>query len=70
MWTELAYEKATRLLEAGCAFSDFGTRRRRSYHIQDVVVEQLLRAQKDHPGKGRLSVTSNVSFHSTLTRPC
>ncbi|KAI0249857.1 nicotinate phosphoribosyltransferase [Lactifluus subvellereus] len=57
---DLAYSKGARLLEAGCAFSDFGTRRRRSYHIQDVVVGQLVRVAKDRPGKGKLSGTSNV----------
>jgi nicotinate phosphoribosyltransferase len=58
--TELAYGKGVRLLEAGCSFSEFGTRRRRSYHIQDVVVGQLARAEKDYPGKGKLNGTSNV----------
>jgi nicotinate phosphoribosyltransferase len=58
---ELAYEKGAKLLEAGCVFSEFGTRRRRSYHVQDVVLDQLIRAEKDHPGMGKLSATSNVS---------
>lgn len=57
---ELAYEKGAKLLEAGCVFSEFGTRRRRSYHVQDVVLDQLIRAEKDHPGMGKLSATSNV----------
>jgi len=57
---ELAYEKGAKLLEAGCAFSEFGTRRRRSYYVQDVVVDQLIRAKKDHPGTGKLVGTSNV----------
>jgi len=58
--TEVAYEKAKRLLNAGCVFSEFGTRRRRSFFIQDLVVKTLLRAERDHPGKGRVSGTSNV----------
>jgi nicotinate phosphoribosyltransferase len=57
---ELAYEKGAKLLEAGCVFSEFGTRRRRSYHVQDVVLDQLIRAEKDHRGTGKLSATSNV----------
>ncbi|KAH9057885.1 nicotinate phosphoribosyltransferase [Lactarius vividus] len=57
---ELAYEKGSRLLEAGCAFSEFGTRRRRSYYVQDIVVDQLIRVEKDHPGTGKLIGTSNV----------
>lgn len=60
-YSELAYEKGAKLLEAGCVFSEFGTRRRRSYHVQDVVVDQLIRAEKDHPGTGKLGGTSNVS---------
>jgi nicotinate phosphoribosyltransferase len=63
---ELAYEKGAKLLEAGCAFSEFGTRRRRSYYVQDVVVSQLIRAEKDHPGTGKLIGTSNVSLGAQL----
>lgn len=62
--SERAYEKGAELLEAGCAFSDFGTRRRRSYHTQDLVVGQLARAERDHTGRGKLLGTSNVSFYS------
>ncbi|KAI0259862.1 nicotinate phosphoribosyltransferase, partial [Gloeopeniophorella convolvens] len=57
---ERAYAKGARLLGAGCTFSEFGTRRRRSYRVQDLVVGQLVRAERDHPGAGRLSGTSNV----------
>lgn len=58
--TDRAYEKGTKLLEAGCVFSEYGTRRRRSYHTHDLIVGQLVRAQKDRPGRGKLSGTSNV----------
>ena len=57
---EAAYQKAQIYLEAGCVFSEFGTRRRRSYHIQDLVVGTLIRANKDFPTKGKLMGTSNV----------
>lgn len=58
---ETAYKKAQQLLEAGCVFSEFGTRRRRSYHIQDLVVETLIRAEQDMPeAKGKVFGTSNV----------
>jgi len=57
---EKAYEKGRALLEAGCTFSEFGTRRRRSFHTQDIVVAALVRASKEIQGKGRLSGTSNV----------
>ena len=62
--TDRAYEKGTKLLEAGCAFSEYGTRRRRSYHTHDLIVSQLVRALKDHHGRGKLSGTSNVSSTS------
>ncbi|KAK7454533.1 nicotinate phosphoribosyltransferase [Stygiomarasmius scandens] len=57
---EKAYEKGRALLEAGCTFSEFGTRRRRSFHTQDIVVAAVVRASKEIQGKGRLSGTSNV----------
>ncbi|KAI0951566.1 hypothetical protein AcW1_008580 [Taiwanofungus camphoratus] len=57
---EQAYEKAKTLLKAGCVFSEFGTRRRRSYHTQDLVMKGLLRASEELSGAGKLSGTSNV----------
>lgn len=59
-----AYEKGIKLLEAGCVFSEYGTRRRRSYYTHDLIVGQLVRAQKDRPGRGNLYGTSNVSSAS------
>ncbi|KAH9942787.1 nicotinate phosphoribosyltransferase [Amylocystis lapponica] len=59
---EAAYNKAETLLKAGCFFSEFGTRRRRSYHTQDTVMRALLRAAKDFPDSGKVSGTSNVHF--------
>ncbi|KAJ7219967.1 nicotinate phosphoribosyltransferase [Mycena pura] len=56
----LAYEKGKALLQADCVFSEFGTRRRRSFEAQDIVVEALVQASKDIPSKGKLSGTSNV----------
>lgn len=43
---EKAKEKARILSEAGCSFADFGSRRRRSYETQDLVV----RIMKDYKG--------------------
>ncbi|GBE88430.1 nicotinate phosphoribosyltransferase [Sparassis latifolia] len=56
---ESAYRKGQTLLAAGCIFSEFGTRRRRSYHTQDIVVGGLLRAAKS-TDSGKLLGTSNV----------
>lgn len=59
--TEQAYEKGCALLEAGCSFSDFGTRRRRSFEAQESVVKALKTAAQDHPdSRGDLRGTSNV----------
>ena len=67
---ELAYSKAKALLEAGCRFSDFGTRRRRSFQAQEIVLQALVRASKEVTTTGGLSGTSNVSggFLSTTLR--
>ncbi|CDO74361.1 hypothetical protein BN946_scf184355.g9 [Trametes cinnabarina] len=60
---EQAYEKAATLIRAGCSFSEFGTRRRRSYLAQDLVMKAILRAQQDNPdAPGKVSGTSNVHF--------
>ncbi|QRV89965.1 nicotinate phosphoribosyltransferase [Ceratobasidium sp. AG-Ba] len=62
---ELAYEKAKKLIQGGLSFSDFGTRRRRSYHGQDLVIQGLIRAHKEFSGTdsaGRFSSTSNPHF--------
>ncbi|KIM39708.1 hypothetical protein M413DRAFT_179613 [Hebeloma cylindrosporum] len=57
---ELAYSKAKALLEANCNLSEFGTRRRRSFLAQDIVVQALVRASKEIPSTGGLAGTSNV----------
>lgn len=57
---ELAMHKAKQLIEAGCAFSDFGTRRRRSLEAQDLVVRSLCEAAKQVNGEKSLLGTSNV----------
>ena len=56
----MALVKGKALLEASCVFSEFGTRRRRSYYIQDLVVKTLIQAARDMPGKGTFAGTSNV----------
>lgn len=60
-----AYDKGCKLIQHGCIFSEFGSRRRRDYHTQDLVMQGLIRASADgrrHGWKGKLSGTSNVHF--------
>ncbi|KAF2709475.1 nicotinate phosphoribosyltransferase [Pleomassaria siparia CBS 279.74] len=60
-----AHHKGVTLLEEGCIFSEFGTRRRRDYHTQDLVLQGLRRAQDEatlNGWTGKLTGTSNVHF--------
>jgi len=57
---ELAYNKARTLFDAGCRVSEFGSRRRRSFKAQDIVVQSLVRASKETPHNNGLAGTSNV----------
>ena len=62
---EKAYNKGIHLLENGCNFSEFGTRRRRDYHTMELVMQGLTRAAataKEKGYKGNLAGTSNVHF--------
>ena len=62
---EKARHKGSRLLEHGCIFSEFGTRRRRDYHTQDLVIQGLKSASDElvnGDSGGALSGTSNVHF--------
>lgn len=55
-----SYDKARRLLEAGCTFSDFGTRRRASYRAQETAVAAMVDCDRSGKWPGRMSGTSNV----------
>lgn len=55
-----SYTKARRLIEAGCTFSDFGTRRRASFEAQETVVRAMKDCREAIPGSGRFTGTSNV----------
>jgi nicotinate phosphoribosyltransferase len=59
-----AKAKGDALLTAGCVFSEFGTRRRRDYKTQDLVLQGLITAQKETQSHstGKLAGTSNVHF--------
>lgn len=58
-----SYHKAARMIEAGCIFSDFGTRRRASFTVQDTVVRAMSDCQRENGTlPGRFIGTSNVYF--------
>ncbi len=57
-----SWKKGARLLEGGCVFSDFGTRRRASFKAQDTVVKAMKECSLTSPGPGRFTGTSNVYF--------
>lgn len=62
---EKAYSKGRSLLEGGCIFSEFGSRRRRDHHTHDLVLQGLRRAADEGAKsgwQGKLSGTSNVYF--------
>lgn len=53
--------KAARMIEAGCQFSDFGTRRRASFRAQDTCVRAMKECGESMASdKGRFVGTSNV----------
>lgn len=55
-----SYGKARRLIEAGCMFSDFGTRRRASFMAQETAVKAMKDCQEALHGPGKFIGTSNV----------
>lgn len=58
---ELAQLKCQQLFDHGCAFSEFGTRRRRSFEAHDIVVKALKEYADSHPDQSKyLLGTSNV----------
>ncbi len=57
-----SYRKARRLIEAGCVYSDMGTRRRASFKAQDVVIRAMKDCSRDVKGPGCFVGTSNVYF--------
>ncbi|MDE6161677.1 MAG: nicotinate phosphoribosyltransferase, partial [Muribaculaceae bacterium] len=53
-------DKAARLIEAGCEFSDFGTRRRASFAAQDTAVRAMKECDARMHGPGTFGGSSNV----------
>ncbi|KAL2352939.1 nicotinate phosphoribosyltransferase [Cryomyces antarcticus] len=63
--TQEAYHKGLQLLQNGCLFSEFGSRRRRDYYTQELVLRGLMQAQREGSAnglKGKFTGTSNVHF--------
>lgn len=58
---ELAVDKAQALIRHECSFSEFGTRRRRSYETQEVVIKAIKDVQSQ-TGSKYVAGTSNVYF--------
>lgn len=60
----LAKSKGKELLSQGIVFSEFGTRRRRSYDAHKIVMQGLIDARNELTGdgtlRGKLTGTSNV----------
>lgn len=62
---ELAQSKASRLTTNGIRYSEFGTRRRRSYQTHSIVIQGLIAgnsSSSSSPNAGKLLGTSNVHF--------
>lgn len=59
---QLALNKTRKLVSSGCPFSDFGTRRRRSFQSQELVVTALAEVAHDvnEPNRNLVLGTSNV----------
>lgn len=62
---EAAKDKGVQLLENGCLFSEFGSRRRRDYKTHELIIQGLVEASKEaqtngKDWKGKFTGTSNV----------
>jgi nicotinate phosphoribosyltransferase len=59
---ESASAKAQTMLQAGCTFSELGTRRRRSFYTQDIVIATMKQEADRSSGPGVFFGTSNAYF--------
>lgn len=64
-----AYKKGEALIENGCVFSEFGTRRRRSLDVHEKVVQGLIASSEKTNGVGCFAGTSNVYFAMKYSLP-
>lgn len=57
-----AFNKCRKLLDIGCSFSEFGTRRRRSKETQRLVIKGIILGAHNRDDESKLIGTSNVMF--------
>lgn len=57
-----SWDKAEKMIEAGCFFSDFGTRRRASFQAQDTAIKAMKECGSAIGDRGTFIGTSNVYF--------
>lgn len=55
-----SWMKAVRMIDAGCIFTDFGTRRRASFKAHDMAVGAMNECSRKLTGPGKFTGTSNV----------
>lgn len=65
-WPNRARNKGLELRKGGALFADFGTRRRHSHHVHQVVLEELINSAGRSNQGGVLVGTSNVHFATEL----
>ncbi len=63
------FEKGLKLSKHGCLFTEFGTRRRRSYNVQQAVIEAFMELPKVGDYKSTYIGTSNVHFSRIYNTP-
>jgi nicotinate phosphoribosyltransferase len=70
--TRKANDKFSELSKNGCKFAEFGTRRRRSFEVQNIVIQGIASREyleTIHGRKGIFSGTSNVYFAKEFDIP-
>lgn len=63
------YQKGLILSENNCLFTEFGTRRRRSFNVQKTVIEAFMNLPQTGPQKSTYIGTSNVLFSKIYNTP-
>lgn len=68
-YKEKTYLKGLKLSENHCVFTEFGTRRRRSFEIQQTAIEAFMSLPQSGPQKSTYIGTSNVLFSKIYNTP-